>query len=117
MRTWRYLWHLLCFRPGLYVINLFGIIALLLLDMAPGLLAREYFNFLTGEKQVRFDLTAIVVLMVMASVGRLFASFVLPLTNVPFMLEVGGLLRKNLLQRLLNRPGAKALPQSSGEAI
>jgi ATP-binding cassette, subfamily B, bacterial len=117
MRTWRYLWHLLCFRPGLYVVNLFGIIGHLLLDLVPGLLAREYFNLLTGAAQVRFDLGTLIILLLMASVGRFFTSFSLGLTNIPFMMEVGGLLRKNLLNRLLNRPGAKALPQSSGEAI
>ena len=117
MKTWRYLLHLLLFRRWLWGLNLLGITALLLLDMAPALLAREYFNLLTGDAPVRLGLGAIAVLLVVFSVARFFASFSLGLTNIPFMFEVGGLLRKNLLRRVLDRPGARAVPQSPGEAI
>ena len=38
-------------------------------------------------------------------------------TNVPFFVHTMTLLRKNLLARVLRRPGARALPDSPGEAI
>jgi ATP-binding cassette, subfamily B, bacterial len=117
MTTWRYLLHLLRFRPWLWGLNLLGITAHLLLDMVPGLLGREYFNLLTHAAPVHFGLTALVTLVVMASLARFCSSFSLGLTNLPFMFEVGGLLRKNLLARILDCPGARAVPQSPGEAI
>jgi ATP-binding cassette subfamily B protein len=117
MKTWRYLWRLMCFRPGLFWLNLLAITATLLLEMPPGLLSREYFNLLTGSAPVRFGLESIAVLLVMASIARFVCHFGLTLTNTPFMFEVGGLLRKNLFARILDRPGARALPQSPGEAI
>jgi ATP-binding cassette subfamily B protein len=117
VRTWRYLLHLLRFRPWLFGLNMLAITAHLLFDMVPGLLGREYFNFLTGDAPVRFSLSAMLALLVMASVARFFSSFSLGLTNIPFMFEVGGLLRKNMLARILQCPGARAVPQSPGEAI
>jgi ATP-binding cassette, subfamily B, bacterial len=117
MTTWRYLLHLLRYRPWLWGLNLLGITAHLLLDMVPGLLGREYFNLLTGAAPVHFGLWALVVLLMMSSLGRFCSSFSLGLTNIPFMFEVGGLLRKNLLARILECPGARPLPQSPGEAI
>src|SRR5207244_13274226 len=94
-----------------------GITAHLLLDMVPGLLLREYFNILTRAAPARINLETLLVLLIGVSVARFFSSFSLGLTNLPFMFEVGGLLRKNLLARILQRPGARALPQSPGEAI
>jgi ATP-binding cassette subfamily B protein len=117
VKTWRYLWHLLCFRPGLWGLDLLAITLILLLEMAPGLLIREYFNLLTGKAPVRFELTTLLALLIAASVARFVCAFTLGLADGPFVFEVGGLLRKNLLARVLDRPGARALPQSPGEAI
>jgi ATP-binding cassette subfamily B protein len=117
VKTWRYLLHLLRFRPWLFGLNMLAITAHLLLDMVPGLMTREYFNWLTGSAPTRFGLTAIVALLVAASVARFCSSYGLGFTNIPFMFEVGALLRKNLLARILDCPGARAVPRSPGEAI
>jgi len=117
MPTWRFLLALLRFRPWLYGLNLLAIIAALLLAMVPGLLAREFFNLLTGAAPASVGLWELVALLVMASLGSFLASYGCGFTNIPFMYEVGGLLRTNLLDHILRRPGAQALPQSSGEAI
>jgi ATP-binding cassette subfamily B protein len=117
MNTWRYLFHLLRYRPWLYAFNLLGIVGHLMLDLTTGLLLRQYFNLLTHSAPVRFSLYTMIALLIAASLARFFTSMSLGLTNIPFTFEVGGLLRKNLLWRILNCPGAQALPQSSGEAI
>jgi ATP-binding cassette subfamily B protein len=117
MNTWRYLLHLLRYRPWLYAFNLLGIIAHLLLELTTGLLLRQYFDLLSQSAPVRLSLTTIVALMVAAAIARFLSSMSLGLTNIPFTFEVGGLLRKNLLWRILHCPGAQALPQSTGEAI
>ncbi|HZG65429.1 MAG TPA: ABC transporter ATP-binding protein, partial [Herpetosiphonaceae bacterium] len=117
MKTRHYLWHLLRFRRGLYVINLIGITMLLLLELVTGLVTRAYFDHLTGATPARLGVGGLIGLLLVASLGRGLFSFSLGLTNIPFMFQVGGLLRKNLLQHILNRPGARALPESAGEAI
>lgn len=117
MSTWRYLLHLLRFRAGLWGVDCLAMSVQMLLNMAPGLLAREYLNGLTGKAPVRFDLRSIVILLVMAAVARFITNMSMGLVNAPFTLGVGGLLRKNLFASILNVPGAVPLPRSPGEAV
>jgi ATP-binding cassette subfamily B protein len=117
MKTWRYYWRLLRFQPVMYLINLLGIVGGFLLEMVPGLLSREYFNLLSGAAPARFDLVGLVVLLIAGALGRMFFYLMLPLTNTTFVYTCGALLRKNMLARILQRPGARALPASSGEAV
>src|SRR5688500_18049354 len=111
MKTRHYLWHLLRFRRRLYVINLFGITVLLLLELTTGLITRAYFDHLTGATPARLGVAGLIGLLLVASLGRGAFSFSLGLTNIPFAFQVGGLMRKNLLLHILNRPGARALPE------
>jgi ATP-binding cassette subfamily B protein len=117
MKTWQFYLRLLAFQPTMFTFNLIGIVGAFLLEMVPGLLSREYFNLLSGAAQVRFDLPTIIVLVLAAALGRMCFYFLLPLTNTTFVYTCGALLRKNLLARILERPGARALPSSSGEAL
>ena len=117
MKTWQYYLRLLRFQPLMYTINLIGIVGAFLLEMVPGLLAREYFNLLSGAAQVHFDLTALIVLLGAGALGRMCFYILLPMTNTTFVYTCGALLRKNMLARILQRPGARALPASSGEAV
>lgn len=117
MKTWQYYWRLLRFQPLMYTINLAGIVGAFLLEMVPGLLSREYFNLLSGSAPARLDLTALIVLLAAGALGRMFFYLLLPMTNTTFVYTCGALLRKNMLARILERPGARALPDSSGEAV
>jgi ATP-binding cassette subfamily B protein len=117
MKTWQYYLRLFRFQPLMYTINLIGIVGAFLLEMVPGLLAREYFNLLSGAAPARFGLLTLIALLAAGALGRMFFSILLPLTNTTFVYTCGALLRKNMLSRILQRPGARALPSSSGEAV
>lgn len=115
--AWWFYWRLIRFVPWIYALNLSAIIAVLMLDLAPGLLAREFFNTLSGQARAGLDLWTLTALLVMTGVGQVLFLLVLPMTNTTFVFTAGALLRKNLLARVLERPGARALPASSGEAV
>ena len=117
MKSWQFYLRLFRFAPLFYSINLLGIVGAFLLEMAPGLLAREYFNMLAGVGPVRLGLPALIALLVASALGRMLFYFLLPMTNTSFVYTCGALLRKNMLARVLQRPGARALPASSGEAV
>src|SRR3954452_4735088 len=117
MSTWRYLLHLLRFRAGLWGVDCVAMTCQMLLSMAPGLLAREYFNNLMGKAPVHLDIRSLVILLVMAAVARFVTNMSMGVVNAPFTLGVGGLLRKNLFTCILNSPGAVPLPRSPGEAV
>jgi ATP-binding cassette, subfamily B, bacterial len=117
MKTWRYYWRLVRYVPWSYTLNLSAIVVVLLLEMAPGLIAREFFNALSGAASAGLSLWTLVALLVASAVARIAFLLVLPATNTTFVFTAGALLRKNMLARILRRPGAQALPASSGEAI
>jgi ATP-binding cassette subfamily B protein len=117
LKTWQFYLRLFRFQPLMYTINLIGIVGAFLLEMVPGLLAREYFNMLSGAAPARFGLAALIALLFASALGRMFFYILLPLTNTTFVYTCGALLRKNMLARILQRPGARALPSSSGEAV
>jgi ATP-binding cassette, subfamily B, bacterial len=117
MRTWQYYWRLVRYMPWIYLFNLGAIVVVLVLEMAPGLIAREFFNALSGAAGVGLGLWELVALLIGSAVARIAFLMVLPATNTTFVFTVGALLRKNMLARILQRPGARALPASPGEAI
>ncbi|MFL5806457.1 MAG: ABC transporter ATP-binding protein [Roseiflexaceae bacterium] len=117
MKTWRYYWRLVRYVPWIYTLNLAAIVVVLLLEMAPGLIAREFFNALSGAASAGLSLWTLVALLIVSAVARMAFLLVLPATNTTFVFTAGALLRKNMLARILRRPGARALPASSGEAI
>ena len=117
MKTWQFYLRLFKFQPLMYTINLIGIVGAFLLEMAPGLLTREFFNMLSGSTPARFSLITLISLLFAGALGRMFFYVLLPMTNTTFVYTCGALLRKNMLARILQRPGARALPSSSGEAV
>jgi ATP-binding cassette subfamily B protein len=108
------------FRQLLHHVNTLAIVAGLALMSVPGLAARSFFDHLgssTGGIETMTWLPWLVALPLMAAVGQVVSFTCCQLTNAPFTLANAALLQKNLLARILELPGARALPASSGEAI
>ncbi|MEO6458372.1 MAG: ABC transporter ATP-binding protein [Chloroflexia bacterium] len=118
MKTWRFLWQLIAFRPWLFWINCLGIIFLFVTAMVPGLVARDFFNNLAANVDMDdLGLVWLIAWLLMSALGRTAFLVVCQATNAPFMLTGAALLQKNLLRRIMDLPAAKALPSSPGEAI
>ncbi len=116
MKTWRYLWRLARFAPGIYLVALAIETMHELIEMAPGLIARQFLNSLTAPA-VPGALGWLIVLLVMTNVAHALFYSGQALAMVTFRFTAGALLRKNLFEHILRRPGARALPSSPGEAI
>jgi ATP-binding cassette subfamily B protein len=116
MKTWRFLWELIRFRPWLFWINCLGIVLLFVTAMVPGLVARDFFNKLAANA-TDLNLLWLIALLVMSALGRTAFLVVCQATNAPFILTGAALLQKNMLSRIMDLPGAKSLPSSPGEAI
>jgi ATP-binding cassette subfamily B protein len=117
MKPWQYFWRLMAFRPWLFWINCTAIVLLFVIEMTPGLVAREFFDRLGARGNHDLGLWWLFALLIMAAAGRIACIFGLAFTNMPFMRTSGALLQKNLMQRILDLPAARALPSSPGEAI
>jgi ATP-binding cassette subfamily B protein len=117
MRAWQFFWSLIRFQPWRYSLNCLFIIIVLLLETVPGLIARDFFDQLAAGPQVAIAIWWLAVLLLLSAVGRIVFIAGCQLTNSPFIFNSSALLQKNLFTRILQLPGAHALPASSGEAI
>ncbi|RJQ04077.1 MAG: ABC transporter ATP-binding protein [Bacillota bacterium] len=117
MRTYELAWRLILFRPWLYLRNaaLWALVALT--PIIPGLISREFFDTLTGSARFGIGVWGLVALLVGVALARM--TFILwgILTDITHRFMVGTLLRRNMLGRILDLPGARSLPETPGEAI
>ncbi len=116
--AWRTLWQLARFRPGLYA--LLALLEVLFFGFFPqitGLLIRAIFDNLSGAATTGVDVWGLIALLVATALGRSVAIFFDVVVYFQFRYHVAALLRKNLFEHILDRPGARAVPGSPGEAI
>ncbi|HET6485251.1 MAG TPA: ABC transporter ATP-binding protein, partial [Spirochaetia bacterium] len=116
--SWRYFWRMIRYSPVHYA----TIVALRILIFAvsrqgSGLLQREFFNTFAGTARLGLTAGSIAVLVVALAVGNAGVIFTDIIFHFRYWFRTGALLRKNLLTRILERPGAQAVPGSPGEAI
>lgn len=110
-------WRLIRLRPTLYIVNL---LSLLLLESGwffPGLLSREFFNLITPGERTGWNMPTIVIALLMCGVARAVGLFGLPVTNRPFGEQSRLMFQRNVLGRILELPGARALAEPAGQAI
>lgn len=117
MKTWRFLWQLICYRPGLYLFDCTVWIVSYLLLLVPGLVLREFFDTLSGHARLGFGIWGIIALQFASVAADLTAFWGGALIDSRFRFTMRSLLQRNMLEGVLNRPGARALPESVGEAI
>ncbi|UCC64013.1 MAG: ABC transporter ATP-binding protein, partial [Anaerolineae bacterium] len=118
LKTWQYLWQLVRFRPWLYLT--LGVLETLFFGVFPqmiGWITHAFFNTLTGDAPARVGVWGLIALLVATAAARVAAIFADVAAYFSFMYTVAALLRKNLFEHILKRPGARAVPDSPGEAI
>ncbi len=115
--TWRYLFQMSRFAGRYSVAHavLWGVMNLSAL--LPGLIARSFFDVLTGAGASPMGTTGLVLLLVALALGQAALWLIAGYVEIMFRFLVSALLRRNLLARLLERPGALALPYGIGETI
>ncbi len=117
MKTYQVLWRIMRYRPRLYIANLTSVFLIYMVLQIPGLVSREIFDHLSAGAGVGFNLWTMLALLVFAALGEMGGVYGIIRSNVPLRFILHTLLQRNLMQRILQRPGAKSLPESPGEAI
>lgn len=117
MKAWRFFLSLITFRPWFWFFNCLSIVLVFVFEMLTGFAARDFFDRLTASQHGDLALWWIATLLIASAAGRAIFSLGCQLTNAPFMYTNSALLQKNIFARILQLPGACALPASSGEAI
>lgn len=116
--TWWYIWQLTKYKPWLY--GVFGLMEILIFGVFPqlsGFVIQAVFNQLSGEVQTGFNLWTLAGFLVAIAIGRGLAFFTDVFLYFTFRYTVTALLRVNIFDTVLRRPGARAVPDSPGEAV
>lgn len=115
---WWYVWRLARYRPALYLVCQLSIDLLWYgFPLIPPLIARQFFNWLTGQAPAGFGLWSILALLAGVWLGRMAVVLASGWGQSTLIQSQLSLLRKNLFERCLQRPAARALPSSPGEAV
>jgi ATP-binding cassette subfamily B protein len=117
--TWRYIARLATYRPFMALAAIFfvGVTAFYVMPLLPGLIVRQVFNRLTGDATAGFNLLTLFVFLVVVSIVHQILIVIAVGAENGMHIIIATLLRKNIFARILEYPGAKALPESPGEAI
>jgi ATP-binding cassette subfamily B protein len=116
-KTYRSLWRLILYAPGLYTLNLAMWMSTTLLELVPGLVAKSFFDMLDGQIELPWGVWSIIAAVVAWALARLAVMLGAGLADVRHRFVISMLLRRNMLAYVLGQPGAVALPGSPGEAI
>src|ERR1700730_11443151 len=110
MTTFQFLWRMIRYRPWLYLLDCILWSLIHMSPLIPGQIALAFFNTLA----VNIHLNAMFIVTALARVTiTLFGGLVDNLHRF----TMSALLRRNMLERILERPGARAVPYSPGEAL
>jgi ATP-binding cassette subfamily B protein len=116
--SWKYFLALIRYSPPQYLgIIILRIFIFGLFPQVFGLLQREFFNVLSGTSTVGLTVAAIAAIYVGFALSQAVTIFGDIYLHFLYGFRTGALLRKNMLTRILERPGARSVPQSPGEAI
>jgi ATP-binding cassette subfamily B protein len=118
MKTWQYIIQLI--RHQLWLYLLFSLVRIFVFvggNQASALLTRAFFDHLTGAAPATIGVWGLIALFVGARMSSYLLFALSRVTMVGWQFISGMLLRKNIFERILDRPGARAVPGSSGEAV
>jgi ATP-binding cassette, subfamily B, bacterial len=108
---------LISYRKGRYVANVLLWATMWVLPVIVALIIRAFFDRITGEDMAGPTVATLVVFMVAYGVGRISVMFVAMWNDAQLSFRVGSLLRRNMLERIFELPGAQSTQESPGEAI
>src|SRR3712207_1690490 len=117
MKTYQFMWRLMRYRPWLYIVNAILWSLVHMMPLVPGLIVRELLDTLTGNARLQWSVSALLALLVGIALAHIALVYGGASTDIPHRFSMSAILRRNMFERILQRPGARAVPGSPGEAI
>jgi ATP-binding cassette subfamily B protein len=105
------------FRPKLYLLDACLNVAGWILFLVPGFITQAIFNTLSQNIVLNQNVWALIALLLISQAVRMSVSLSAIAVDTTFSQTLTALIRKNMLASVLTHPGARALPDSPGEAI
>ena len=117
MSTWRYLLGLARYQPRFFLMLATRVFSIALIPQGIALTTRAVFDNITNEQAATVGFWSLTALLVGFSVGRSLIIFGNVVLSVRVEFTFATLLRKNVFDHVLDQPGNRALPESTGEAV
>ncbi len=119
--VWFYLGRLIRFSKGWYGLNILFWIGYYTLPLIPGYISKLFFDALEQKNPVwngiSYTVQMLVALVLAFGVLQVGVIFTAIAVNIPWRFRSSGLLRLNILRRILSMPGAKAYSSTVGETL
>lgn len=117
MTPWKLLRHLGTYSKVLLILTGIGVVgSMYLLPLIPGLLLREFFDEISDSASVTNTGWSWLALLVAVGFGRSIL-MIIGIAERALQTVITILLRQNVLERILEHPGSRSVPVSSGETI
>jgi ATP-binding cassette subfamily B protein len=113
----KHMWKLIKYKPLLYFINgtLWTIIHLF--PLVPGLIAKEFFDQISGNGTLESGITGIFVIIILNVIINIVIIKLGARVDIYHRFNMSGLIRRNMLSIFLKQPGAMPRKYSSGEIL
>ncbi len=115
--TGRLLWTLLRVRSGVFALNTLVWIGVFAVPLLTGVVLRGVFDALSGSDRAGLRVWSLIALLVALEAAGATVTYVRVYFENVIMFSVGTVIRANLLDRVLDRPGAQHLPEPTGELV
>ena len=115
--TLHYMWKMIKYRPWLYLCNCILWTIIHTSPLIPGLITREFFNALSKDASVKVGIWGLLSLLIVVSTMRVVFITLGGRVDIVHRFNMSGLIRRNLLQGILDKPGARSIACSAGEAV
>ncbi len=116
LSPWRVIWRLMTFQPWASVLNLALWGSFWVLPVATGLVTRRIFNAISGGAPAS-GLWALLALLIGVAATRVVVHMIGVVAWASYYFHQAALLRRNVFEAILSRPGAQALPDTPSEAL
>lgn len=117
IKTYKLMWQLIKYRPWLYLANCLIWIFIHVSPVIPGLIAKEFFDTLSGRASLNVGIWGLVALTAVTAMVTIMGIFCGASTDIVHRFTMSALLRRNLLEGILKKPGANSINCSVGEAV
>jgi ATP-binding cassette, subfamily B, bacterial len=117
MKTWQSLWRIMRYRFWLYALEGLLVSLFLLSRVAFGVIVQDFFNLLPTQPHLSFTIWALMVILALVAILRVAVILNKTLTETFRSFMQKTLLQRNILEYILQRPGAQSLTCSPGEAL
>ncbi|MGA9598053.1 MAG: ABC transporter transmembrane domain-containing protein, partial [Acidimicrobiia bacterium] len=112
--TVRMMRYLIKAAPGWYAANVVLWALIWIMPVIPALIMRRFFD---GLGTVGFNPATLVAVLTAYGAARVAVMFTAMWNDVNFMFRVSSTLRRNMLERIFDLPGAQSVKEAPGEVI